>query len=425
MPAEWCPFAVHAPIGPNPEREGLIEGPDVVCVHTMVGGLMAVESYFAQHGYSGVESHWGVGNACDGERDGQIRQWQSTRYQADANYYARNVLSIETSDCGEWRKPWSPKQLNSIVHLVAWCCDEFDIPKRLIPDTKPGRRGVGYHRQGIDPWRVDGGVLWSSSQGKRCPGDARIAQIKHEVIPAIQGRDGGFDNDGFPDGLVLREGDSGYYVRKLQHALLSLGYDLSPYGVDGQFGPVTADAVRAYQRDERILVDGIAGPVTLSHLEEDMFMNQADVKQAATEALKEVLGLGPEGRYDDPTRVPVEEGKESSVDQLTVVDGLRQLQWNAFGRDFVPVPGSGGDHYQGQFALSEVWGVGRETLHVVRSLAENQGVEVDEAAIAKAVLAGLDPAQIAALVSESLPGDLAQQVADELGRRLNAGEPAQ
>ena len=47
----------------------------------------------------------------------------------------------------------------------------------LAQDSRPGTRGVGYHRLGCDPYRVTGGELWSSSYGKVCPGDARIAQL--------------------------------------------------------------------------------------------------------------------------------------------------------------------------------------------------------------------------------------------------------
>ena len=60
---------------------------------------------------------------------------------------------------------------------------------KLIPDTKPGRRGIGYHAQGIAPNRLSGGELWSSANGKECPGPVRIRQLKSEIIPALTEED--------------------------------------------------------------------------------------------------------------------------------------------------------------------------------------------------------------------------------------------
>src|SRR3989304_2012376 len=51
------------------------------------------------------------------------------------------------------------------------------------PDSEPGRRGLAYHRQGVDPWRVDGGQRWSTAYGKECPGPTRIRQLSEEIIP--------------------------------------------------------------------------------------------------------------------------------------------------------------------------------------------------------------------------------------------------
>lgn len=56
-------------------------------------------------------------------------------------------------------------------------------------------------------------------------------------------------------------------------------------------------------------------------------------------------------------------------------------------------------------------------LQAVQALSDGQPVEVDTSAIVSGVLAGLDPAAIAA----AIPDDLASQVADELGARLSEG----
>jgi hypothetical protein len=58
---------------------------------------------------------------------------------------------------------------------------------------------------------------------------------------------------------VLRSGSIGDAVRGLQRSLSALGY---PIDVDGIFGGDTDVAVRAFQRDHRLAVDGVAGPIT-------------------------------------------------------------------------------------------------------------------------------------------------------------------
>ena len=53
----------------------------------------------------------------------------------------------------------------------------------------------------------------------------------------------------------------------MQALLERLGYDLGPYGVDGDFGKATEAAVRSFQSDHRLAADGICGPVTFAELE--------------------------------------------------------------------------------------------------------------------------------------------------------------
>jgi murein L,D-transpeptidase YcbB/YkuD len=61
-----------------------------------------------------------------------------------------------------------------------------------------------------------------------------------------------------PNTPQLAKGASGPVVVALQEALR----DFDPGPVDGLFGPRTEAAVRAYQRDQGVLVDGIVGDQT-------------------------------------------------------------------------------------------------------------------------------------------------------------------
>lgn len=198
----------------------------VVCVHTMDGYLASTREMFAQGGYAGLESHYGMGGAWGSDvapkLDGVVDQFQNRSYTADANLDGNPyVISIETADNAPTRssdtKRWTAKQAASLVDLLVWECSmaahadcpsgfrcrtgidwqgiKVAIPPVLIVDTKPGRYGLAYHRQGVEHsegvgavpgYLVRGGVRWSKSIGKECPSDARVAQFTKEIIPAVQ-----------------------------------------------------------------------------------------------------------------------------------------------------------------------------------------------------------------------------------------------
>ncbi len=64
------------------------------------------------------------------------------------------------------------------------------------------------------------------------------------------------------DGM-LKQGEKGEDVRKLQEALNKSGATLE---TDGKFGPATKSAVENYQRSHNLDADGVAGPKTLAAL---------------------------------------------------------------------------------------------------------------------------------------------------------------
>lgn len=284
------PHAEHRPLGLQTQPR--MRAHNIVCLHTMVGSLSGTDAYFKKDGYAGTESHYGVGGF------GERVQWQDTAFTADANGNGNGeVISIETADKGApfaaWGgsdvPAWTPAQIESLAVLVAWesspeahascpaswACHREGIPLVLIPDTKPGRRGVGYHRQGIDGnypnGRVPGGVVWSSARGKVCPGDRRIAQVPQVIARAIEIRGGAavVGNPvapapapvvrhamGWP---VLKFGMVGNDVAALQDFLNSHGAGLKR---DGSFGPAVKAAVLDFQAGHGLEKDAHVGPGT-------------------------------------------------------------------------------------------------------------------------------------------------------------------
>lgn len=70
-----------------------------------------------------------------------------------------------------------------------------------------------------------------------------------------------------PSMHALRSGSTGEDVRDLQEVLSALGY---PIARDGVFGRQTEAALRAFQRDHGLSMDGIAGPLTRQALTDAM-----------------------------------------------------------------------------------------------------------------------------------------------------------
>jgi hypothetical protein len=188
---------VYKPLGPQTQPR--MQAHDIFCIHTMVGSLAGTRNMFNGGGFSGTESHFGTGG--NGE---PVEQWQDLMYTADANLDGKyRVISVENADIGPGFTAWNtndggavpaftPKQLEQLAQLMAdtckpsahancpssWACHKDGIPLSLIPDSKPGRRGIGYHAQGVSGvGLVAGGERWSTSVGKVCPGKRRIAQI--------------------------------------------------------------------------------------------------------------------------------------------------------------------------------------------------------------------------------------------------------
>lgn len=65
---------------------------------------------------------------------------------------------------------------------------------------------------------------------------------------------------------LLNKGDRGDDVSEAQSVLEDEGY--YDYAVDGIYGPITDSAVRSFQRDQGLVVDGIIGPNTRAALDD-------------------------------------------------------------------------------------------------------------------------------------------------------------
>lgn len=65
---------------------------------------------------------------------------------------------------------------------------------------------------------------------------------------------------------ILKCGSKGHDVKKLQKLLNARGLSRHPIAIDGVFGPTTEDAVKRFQRQADIPVDGVVGGKTWDRL---------------------------------------------------------------------------------------------------------------------------------------------------------------
>jgi len=66
---------------------------------------------------------------------------------------------------------------------------------------------------------------------------------------------------------TIRRGNKGADVIECQTMLTRLGYDIGSCGIDGDFGRATESAVKEFQRDHKLVVDGVVGPMTWDELD--------------------------------------------------------------------------------------------------------------------------------------------------------------
>lgn len=193
--------------------------------------------------------------------------------QTPASIKGWNTKALSVEMVGNFDKPGTgalntsghdilkDKQKESILALIKYFGQRF------------GYEGVKFHREG-------------PKVAKTCPGTSldKATMIKEAKE---QNKDVGGKI------MALTRGDKGSEVTKLQQNLIALGYGklMDPYGADGSFGPATESAVKAFQSDYKLEIDGIAGSKTqakISELLKKSAKSEIDYKKMYEEAQKKL-----------------------------------------------------------------------------------------------------------------------------------------
>jgi hypothetical protein len=243
---------------------------DLVVVHTMEApekGETAenVAAWFAGSSAPEASAHYCV----DGDTIVQCVHDEDVAWHAPgANH---DCIGIEHAGYArqsqaDWEDEYSTRMLERSAELAAEICARYRIPPVWLhpADLLAGRRGITSHANVSrafkrsdhhDPGtsfpiqrylrlvqqRLAGGPDGDEAAGAR---GAKREPPKHFKSPPP----------------TLREGDDGWHVKRLQTLLTAAGAE--PFGIDGDFGANTTNAVRQFQAAHGLDVDGVVGPMT-------------------------------------------------------------------------------------------------------------------------------------------------------------------
>ncbi len=174
---------------------------------------------------------------------------------------------------------------------------------------------------------------------------ANDIEIYGYAVPAYTGNEVVENSPSEPhtDMPLLYKGRTGDTVKYAQNKLISKGYSLSSYGADGIFGSETEQAVRRFQANNGLSVDGMIGPATWAKLEDsstsmpssypgtviDMGARGENVVKIQNELIRRGYDVpgGADGQYGSGCRNAV---KQFQADNGLEVDGsVGKATWDA------------------------------------------------------------------------------------------------
>ncbi len=144
-----------------------------------------------------------------------------------------------------------------------------EVPVTQVPTTRPTDNPIN------DVWggnaaggqsQQPGGTDHSEAAATSPNPGSIISQMTPSIITTTNAPSGGSGSTTTtsPSSSVLRKGSTGSDVKKMQQKLKDLGYLKG--SADGDFGDATETAVKAFQRQNGLTADGVAGSKTLNKL---------------------------------------------------------------------------------------------------------------------------------------------------------------
>ena len=238
-----------------------------------------------------LEEKWGyiwgtAGEKWTAEKQKELEKTTDSN-RAQGRQYGSKWIGHRVADCSGLFS-WAFKQLGgSIYHgsdtmYRKYCVNKGELSKGKRTDRgtlKPGTavfvwNGSSYSHvglyagngivieamstlKGVTTTKVTAGkwTHWGEVTGVDYAGDNAELRMQNAELTV--------DGKTWP---TLRRGSKGDVVKECQTLLEKAGYSVGPCGIDGEFGKDTLAAVKAFQKDRGLKVDGIVGPVTRKEL---------------------------------------------------------------------------------------------------------------------------------------------------------------
>ena len=239
-----------------------------------------------------LEEQWGYIWGTAGERWTEAKQKELEKTtdssRAQGRKYGKKWIGHTVADCSGLFS-WAFKQLGGTMYHGSdtmyrkYCVNKGELSKGKRTDCgtlKPGTavfvwNGSSYSHVGL---YVGDGIVIEAMGTVKGVTTTKVSAGKWTHWGELAGID--YVNVGRNEQLIInneqlkeptipktvRKGSKGDAVKEMQSLLQQLEYDLGPCGVDGDFGRMTEKAVKAFQKDHGLKIDGVVGSKTWAAL---------------------------------------------------------------------------------------------------------------------------------------------------------------
>jgi hypothetical protein len=230
-----------------------------------------------------LDEHWGYiwGTAGEAWTEAKQKELEKTTdsSRAQGRKYGSKWIGHTVADCSGLFS-WAFKKLGGTMYHGSdtmyrkYCVNKGELNKGKRTDQgtlKPGTavfvwNGSNYSHVGL---YVGDGIVIEAMGTIKGVTTTKVSAGKWTHWGELTGVDYAGDNselNGLREHKTIRRGSKGDVVKEMQSILEKLGYDIGACGVDGDFGRMTEKAVKAFQKDYDLVVDGICGPQTWTEL---------------------------------------------------------------------------------------------------------------------------------------------------------------
>lgn len=237
-----------------------------------------------------LKEKWGYIWGTSGEKWTEAKQRELEKTtdsdRAQGRKYGSKWIGHTVADCSglfSWafRKLGGTMYHGSDTMYRKWCTDKGELKKGKRTDgrmLKPGTavfvwNGSRYSHVGlhvgdntvIEAMGTINGVTTTKVTAGKWTHWGELTGVDYANNSEIRNQDSQLtvEEKSWP---TLRKGSKGNAVKECQTLLEKYGYSVGSCGIDGKFGRDTLAAVKAFQKDHGLEVDGIVGPITRKEL---------------------------------------------------------------------------------------------------------------------------------------------------------------